>query len=72
MMVMPRAKKVMEIARIEKKWLSSSETKRYLDCSDNYLQKLREEAQVSFSRYGGKFWYELSSIDRFIQKHRVV
>lgn len=71
-MVMTRAKKIVEIARIEKKWLSSSETKRYLDCSDNFLQKLREEAQLSFSCFGGKYWYELSSIDKFIQKHKVV
>lgn len=69
---MPRARKIAEIIRIEKKWLSSSEVKRYLDCSDNFLQKLREEAQISFSRFGGKFWYELESIEKFIQKHKVV
>lgn len=69
---MPRARKVVDVIRIEKKWLSSSEAKTYLDCSDNFLQKLREEAQISFSRFGGKFWYELNSIEKFIQKHKVV
>ena len=67
---MARPKTVIQIQPVQKRWLSKEEAKKYLGCSDELLQKLRNEAQVTFARYGTKmYWYELSSIDRFLQRH---
>ena len=60
------------IKEVEKIWLSSREVRAYLDCSDDYLQKLRDEASISFSRIGNKYWYDLRSIDLLIRKNIVV
>ncbi len=61
-----------KINPVEKVWLSSREVRAYLDCSDDYLQKLRDEASISFSRIGNKYWYDLRSIDLLIRKNIVV
>lgn len=64
--------KTGRIKEVEKVWLSSREVKAYLDCSDDYVQKLRDEARISFSRIGNKYWYDLRSIDLLIRKNKVV
>lgn len=70
---MPKQKIIGKIEPVQKKWLSASEAKSYLDCSDNFLQKLRDNALISFSRFGrNMFWYELASIEKFLQKNKVV
>ena len=60
------------IKEVEKVWRSSREVRAYLDCSHDYLQKLRDEASISFSRIGNKYWYDLRSIDLLIRKNIVV
>lgn len=63
---------VGKIEPVPKKWLSKDEAKAYLGCSDKFLQTLRDTAQITFSRYGNKmYWYELSSIERFLTKNKV-
>ena len=70
---MPKQRIIGKIEPVQKKWLSSFEAKKYLDCSDDFLQKLRDNALISFSRFGrNMFWYDLASIDRFLQKNKVV
>ena len=61
-----------KVEAVQKVWLSSREAKAYLDCSDDYLQTLRDQAAVSFSKVGGKYFYSKLSIDRLILKHKVV
>ena len=61
-----------KVEPIHKTWLSSREAKAYLDCSDDFLQMLRNDAAVSFSKIGGKFFYNLQSIERLIIKNKVV
>ena len=46
--------------------------KSYIGCSDDFLKTLRENALVSFSQFGKMIWYDISSIDRFIQSNKVV
>lgn len=70
---MPKQRTIGKIEPVQKKWLSSSEAKSYLDCSDEFLQKLRDNALISFSRFGrNMFWYDLASIDKFLQRNKVV
>lgn len=61
-----------KIEPIRKIWLSAREAKAYLDCSDDFLQMLRDEAKISFSRVGGKYFYNLESIERLILKNKIV
>lgn len=61
-----------KIEPIRKIWLSAREAKAYLDCSDDFLQMLRDEAKISFSRIGGKYFYNLESIERLILKNKIV
>ena len=65
-------KKIGKVEPVQKTWLSTRETMAYLDCSDNFLQKLRDEAMISFSRIGNKYFYDLKSIDRLLIKNKVV
>lgn len=61
-----------KIEPIQKMWLSREEAKKYLGCSDRFLKTLRDSAKISFSRFGNKmYWYDLKSLDRFIEKNRV-
>ncbi len=65
-------RKIGKIQEVEKIWLSKDEAKAYLGCSDDFLERLRNEAQVSFSQFGKMIWYDLQSINRFLAKNRVV
>ena len=57
---------------VAKLWLSKDEAKAYLGCSDDYLKKLRDRALVSFSRDGKMIGYSLESINRFLNKNKVI
>lgn len=61
-----------KIETVPKIWLSKDEAKAYLGCGDDYLDKLREDAKVSFSKDGKMIWYDLNSINKFLNKMRVV
>lgn len=64
---MARPKKTGQVVTVEKTWLSKEEAKKYLGCSERFLQTLRENALVTFKKYGNKmYWYELASIERFL------
>lgn len=61
-----------KVEPIHKTWLSSREAKAYLDCSDEFLMMLRNDAKISFSRIGGKYFYNLASIEKLMVKNKVV
>ena len=44
----------------------------YLGVGEDFIDRLRNEALVSFSQFGRKIWYDLASLDRFILKNKVV
>ena len=66
------ARRVGKVEPIPKRWLSKEEAMAYLGCSGDYLEKLRYNAQVSFAQDGKKIWYDLQSIDRFLNRKKVV
>ena len=62
-----------KVEPVQKVWLNKKEAMAYLGCKEDFLRKLRENAEIKFSQYGGKtVWYELQSINRFIERHRVL
>lgn len=69
---MGRTRVTGKVEPIVKKWFSKDEAKSYIGCSDDFLRTLREKALVSFSQFGKMIWYDLSSIDRFIQSNKIV
>ncbi|MBQ7822998.1 MAG: helix-turn-helix domain-containing protein [Bacteroidaceae bacterium] len=70
---MPRQRRTGKLEPVQKKWLSANEAMAYLGCSRNLLLKLRNEGEVSFSVYGGKtIWYELNSIEKFLERNKVI
>lgn len=65
-------RKTAMVVPVEKTYLSTAELKKYLDCSDEFVEKLRNEAKLSFFRMGNKIWYLKNEVDKIIQKHRVI
>lgn len=53
-------------------WLSTREACNYLDCGIDFLENLRNKAEVSFAKYGRTIWYDLNSIQRFLSRNKVV
>lgn len=44
----------------------------YFGCSEDSLQTLRDNAELTFARRKNMVWYELGSIERFFKRHTVV
>lgn len=63
---------VGKVQPVQKVWLSSREARAYLDCSEDFLQTLRDEAALSYSVVGRKFFYELRSLEKLIKKNIIV
>ena len=57
---------------VQKLWLNKDEAMAYLGCSVDYLDKLRNNAQVSFAKDGKMIWYNLESINRFLNRMKVI
>lgn len=60
-----------KVEPVPKLWLSTAEAQAYLDCSSNFLQKLRDEDLIRFSIVGRKFFYELASIERLLEANAI-
>lgn len=70
---MARAKTCGKIEPVPKKWLSMKEAMAYLGCSEDFLRSLKDKAEIRFAQYGSKMiWYELQSIERFLERNRVI
>lgn len=61
-----------KVVPVEKRYLPARGAKSYLECSDEYLKKLRDTAKVTFHRDGKMIRYDMRSIDLFISQHPVV
>lgn len=63
---------VGKVEPVKKTWLSKDEAMSFLGCSEDYLNKLRENAEFTFARRKNMIWYELGSIERFLKRHTVI
>ena len=61
-----------KIEPVPKIWLNKGEAMAYLGCSPDYLEKLRITAEVSFAKDGKMIWYNLESINRFLNRKKVI
>ena len=58
-----------KVESVQKLWLNKDEAMAYLGCSVDYL---RNNAQVSFAKDGKMIWYNLESINRFLNRMKVI
>ena len=65
------ARKVLPIRELEKVWLSNAEACALLDCSRDFLEDLRDNAEVVWAKIAGKCYYEYASILRMFERHKV-
>lgn len=65
-------RKTLPIRELEKVWITNDEACRLLDCKRSFLEKLREANEIAWAKIAGKCYYELASIHRMFERHRVV
>ena len=65
------ARKTLPIRELEKVWLTSAEVKAWLNCSDEFLTRLREEAKIAYALIGGKYYHESASILKMFERNKV-
>lgn len=65
------ARKTLPIRELEKVWLSNDEACALLDCSRGFLEDLRDNAEVAWAKIAGRVYYEVASIHRMFERHRV-
>lgn len=59
------------VVPVQKAWLSKAEACAYLDCDERFLAKLRNEAKITSTTIGAKFFYELASIEYLLNLNKV-
>lgn len=61
-----------KVMPVQKKWLTREEAMAYLGCSKDHLEDMRNRADISYSKIAPRIiLYDLESIDRFIERHRI-
>ena len=43
-----------KVETVQKVWLNKKEAMAYLGCKEDFLRKLRENAEIKFSQFGGE------------------
>lgn len=69
---MGRTKVQAKVEPAQKRWLNKQEAMAYLGVGEDYLTKLRNNAEISFSQDGRMIWYDLASLDRFVLRNKVL
>lgn len=61
-----------KVQPVFKTWLNREETLAYLGCADDYLRRIRDSGQISFAKDGKMVWYNVFSLMKYIEKHKVI
>lgn len=69
---MGRTKLQAKVVPAPKRWLNKQEAMAYLGVGEDYLTKLRNNAEVSYSQVGRMVWYDLASLDKFVIRNKVI
>lgn len=64
-------RKVLPVKELEKVWITGAEAQKLLSCSRDFLERLRENAEISFAKIGGRYYHDLASIYLMFERHRV-
>ena len=64
-------RKALPVKELEKVWITGAEAQELLSCSRDFLERLRENAEISFAKIGGIYYHDLASIYLMFERHRV-
>ena len=53
-------------------WIGKEDAMRLLACSESYLKRLRLSGKINYAQDGRMTWYEVLSINRYINSLRVI
>ena len=65
------ARKTLPIRELEKVWITTAEACELMNCSRDFLEDLRDNAEVAWAKIAGKCYYEYASIMRMFERHKV-
>lgn len=65
------ARKALPIRELEKMWITNDEACALLGCKRDFLEGLRDAAEVVWAKIGNRCYYELASIHRMFERHKV-
>ena len=63
-------KQAAQVVAAPKRWLSTEEVMKYLDCSADFVERIRE-SPIVVVKVGKKYLHEIGSIDKFLLRNRV-
>lgn len=66
------ARKTLPIRELEKVWITTDEACELMNCSRGFLEDLRDEAELAWAKVAGRVYYEVASIHRMFERHRVL
>ena len=64
-------KTLAQVSPAPKRWLSTDELMKYLDCSRELIEHIRESPMVVVCKIGAKYLYEINSIDKYILSQKI-
>ena len=64
-------KTISQVSPAPKRWLSTDELMKYLDCSRDLIEHIRESPMVVVCKIGAKYLYEINSIDKYILSQKI-
>lgn len=65
------ARKSLPIRELEKVWITTAEACELMNCTRDFLEDLRDDAELAWAKVAGKIYYEVASIHRMFERHRV-
>lgn len=65
------ARKTLPIRELEKVWITTAEACELMNCTRNFLEDLRDNAELAWAKVAGKIYYEVASIQRMFERHKV-
>lgn len=66
-----QARKTLPIRELEKVWITTNEACELMNCSRDFLEGLRDEAELAWAKIAGRVYYEVASIHKMFERHRV-
>ena len=66
------ARKTIPIRELEKVWITNDEACELMNCSREFLEGLRDAAEIAWAKIGSRCYYEVASIYKMFERHRVL
>ena len=64
-------KSLSTVSPAPKRWLSTKELMKYLDCSQDLIENIRQSPIVIVCKVGAKYLYDINSIDKFVLSNKL-